>query len=61
METADKNSVVIVEVKMPFISMVVFMVKWVIAEIPAFIILGILGAIIASYLVVSQHNKYCLC
>ena len=48
METADQNSVVIVDVKMPFLSMVVFMVKWVIAAIPAFIILGILGSIIVG-------------
>ena len=48
METADNHSVVIVDVKMPFLSMVVFMVKWVIAAIPAFIILGILGSIVAA-------------
>jgi hypothetical protein len=40
-----KTEVVVVDVKMPFLSMVTFMVKWVIAAIPALIILGVLGAI----------------
>lgn len=35
--------VVVTNVQMPFWSMVVFMVKWVIASIPAFIILALLG------------------
>ena len=42
-ETADKsdnsNEVVVTDIKMSFGSMVVFMVKWVLASIPAFIIL----------------------
>lgn len=42
------NHVVITDVKMPFMSMVVFMVKWVLASIPAFIILGIIGGIAAG-------------
>jgi hypothetical protein len=48
METENNNCVVITDVKMPFISMVVFMVKAAIAAIPALIILAILGAIIVS-------------
>jgi hypothetical protein len=39
------NQVVIVDIKMPFMSMVVFMVKWVLASIPAFIILAFIAAI----------------
>ena len=39
------NHVVIVDIKMPFMSMVVFMVKWVLASIPAFIILAFIAAI----------------
>ncbi|QOP45442.1 hypothetical protein [Sulfurimonas paralvinellae] len=39
-----KNEVVITDIKMPFFSMVWFMVKWAIAAIPAFIILTLLGA-----------------
>jgi hypothetical protein len=40
-----KNEVVITDIKMPFFSMVAFMVKWTIAAIPAFIILAIIGAV----------------
>jgi hypothetical protein len=48
MGAENNNQVVITDVKMPFISMVVFMVKAAIAAIPAIIILAILGAIIAA-------------
>ena len=50
MTTDINNRVVIMDVKMPFISMVIFMVKAAIAAIPAIIILAILGAIIATVL-----------
>ncbi len=47
----EKNSntqeVIVTDIKMPFMSMVIFMVKWVIASIPAFIILGIIFAVAA--------------
>lgn len=36
----------VVDVNMPFGSMVVFMVKWAIASIPAFLILIVLGAVV---------------
>jgi len=45
-----KKEVVITDIKMPFFSMVIFMVKWVIASIPAFIILFILGALTTGVL-----------
>ena len=45
-EISGYNNVVVIDIKMPFISMVVFMVKWVIASIPALIILFILGSIL---------------
>ena len=48
MYTENNDHVVITDVKMPVISMVVFMVKAAIAAIPAIIILVILGAIIAA-------------
>jgi hypothetical protein len=38
----------VVDVTMPFASMVGFMVKWAIAAIPAFLILAALGALIAG-------------
>lgn len=44
----NTNKVTVVDVKMPFGSMVAFMVKWAIASIPAIIILIILGAIASA-------------
>src|SRR3990167_526722 len=38
--------VTIINIKMPFDSMVIFMVKWVLASIPAFIILFFLGVFV---------------
>jgi hypothetical protein len=48
--TEDSNQVVITDIKMPFMSMVVFMVKAAIAAIPAFFILFVIGAILISVL-----------
>jgi CHASE2 domain-containing sensor protein len=45
-----KNEVVITDIKMPFGSMVVFMVKWAIAAIPAFIILAFIGMFVVGFL-----------
>ena len=41
----DEMAVHVVDIKMPFVSMVAFMVKWAIASIPAIIILAALGAV----------------
>jgi CHASE2 domain-containing sensor protein len=46
----NSNEVVIVDIKMPFWSMVAFMVKWAIACIPALIILMIIGAFVFGVL-----------
>ena len=40
------NEVTITDIKMPFLSMVIFMVKAAIASIPAFIILSVIGSIV---------------
>jgi len=40
------NNVTITDIKMPFLSMVIFMVKLAIASIPAFIILSVIGSIV---------------
>ncbi len=45
METGNPDRVSIVDIRMPFWSMVVFMVKAAIASIPAFVILSALGAV----------------
>jgi len=50
MDTNDTNQVNIIDIKMPFWSMVVFMVKASIAAIPAFIILSMIGAVIMTVL-----------
>jgi hypothetical protein len=41
----DFKAVVVTDIKMPFGSMVVFMVKWAIATIPAIIILSLIASI----------------
>ncbi len=45
---SDYQEVVVTDIQMPFGSMVTFMVKWVIASIPAFIILFMLFAIVSA-------------
>lgn len=47
MEYEEERQVIVTDIRMPFLSMVVFMVKWVVASIPAIIILWIIGAILA--------------
>jgi len=51
-ERSEKQEVTIFDIKMPFISMVIFLVKLAIASIPAFIILSfifmILGLLFGS-------------
>lgn len=37
----DKQEVVVVDINIPFWSMVIFMMKWVVAAIPSFIILSL--------------------
>jgi hypothetical protein len=46
----DYSEVVVTDIKMPFGSMVFFMVKWAVATIPAIIILSVTGSIIFSLL-----------
>lgn len=53
MQSDNKQQVTIVDIKMPFISMVIFLVKFSIAAIPAFIILSfifmLLGAVFGGF------------
>jgi len=48
MDNNEINKVSIVDIKMPFWSMVVFMVKAALASIPAFIILTIIFAVLST-------------
>jgi len=50
MNNEIEKRVIVTDINMPFMSMVIFMVKWVIASIPAFIILSILGAVLTGLL-----------
>ena len=44
----ETQEVIVTDIKMSFVSMVVFMVKWVIAAIPALIILGFIGGLLMA-------------
>ncbi|MGR5067791.1 MULTISPECIES: hypothetical protein [Vibrio] len=44
----EKQEVIVVDIKMPFMSMVILMVKFAIASIPAMIILGIIFSILGA-------------
>lgn len=57
-KNANTQRAVIVDIEMPFVSMVVFMVKWALASIPAFIILSILFAILFAILGILGSNIY---
>jgi hypothetical protein len=46
----DYSEVVVTDIKMPFGSMVLFMVKWAIATIPALVLLSVIGSIIFGIL-----------
>ncbi|MBE0612354.1 MAG: hypothetical protein IH604_01680 [Burkholderiales bacterium] len=46
----DKREVVVTDIKIPFWSMVVLMVKWAIAAIPAVIILMLIGLLVSVVL-----------
>jgi len=43
--SADYGKVIVTDIKIPFRSMVVLMVKWAVATIPALIILILIGSI----------------
>jgi len=46
--STDYGKVVVADIKIPFRSMVVLMVKWAVATIPALIILILIGSIMAG-------------
>ncbi len=43
-----KQEVTVVDIKMPFMSMVIFMVKFAIASIPAFVILSLIFTLLMA-------------
>ncbi len=50
MRNENDTRVVVTDIRMPFWSMVAFMVKWAIAAIPAIVILALLGALLSALL-----------
>lgn len=46
----EQSKVVVTDIKIPFMSMVVLMVKWAVATLPALIILSVIGSIIFGIL-----------
>ncbi|TKB90928.1 MAG: hypothetical protein E8D40_10760 [Nitrospira sp.] len=62
-DETNKQAVVVTDIRMPFFSMVIFMVKWAIAAIPALFILivfgvltwGMLGGLLLS-LTIGKHT-----
>lgn len=54
------KEVAVTDIKMPFISMVIFMIKWTLASIPAIIILMILFTVFAGFLGIGpmSHRGY---
>ena len=46
----DKREVVVTDIKIPFVSMVILMVKWAVAAIPALFILFIIGGLLTMVL-----------
>lgn len=55
---APRMQVTVADIDMPFMSMVVFIVKWTIAAIPAMIILFIIGAVLAAVLGGILHSMF---
>lgn len=45
---AEPNTVVVTDIKMPFMSVVILIIKWTLASIPAMIILGFIGVLGAA-------------
>jgi hypothetical protein len=50
MGSREINEIVVTDIRMSFSSMVVFMVKWAVATIPALIILTVVGSILLGIL-----------
>ena len=44
----EPNRVIVVDLQMPFFSIVILMVKWALASIPAIIILGVIFSLVTG-------------
>jgi len=45
---SNEDRVIVTDIQMPFFSMVIFMVKWAVAAIPALFILATMGSIFSG-------------
>ena len=45
---AGRTEVTVVDIQMPFGSMVVFILKWTLASIPALVVLAVIGFVVAA-------------
>lgn len=45
-----EREVVVVDIKIPFLSMVILMVKWAVAAVPALFILFFIGALLGAFM-----------
>jgi hypothetical protein len=52
----DYGKIIVTDIKIPFRSMVVLMVKWAVATIPALIILILIGSIMQRILLCGVRN-----
>lgn len=52
----ERREVVVTDIRMPFLSMVVFLVKLAVAAIPAMIILSVIGAVVTALLGAVFHG-----
>jgi hypothetical protein len=46
--SAESNEVVVTDIKIPFWSMVILLVKWALASIPAILILFLIGVLLSA-------------
>lgn len=46
--SSEANEVVVTDIKIPFWSMVILLVKWALASIPAIIILFVIGSVLSA-------------
>ena len=56
MDAQETTKVSIIDIKMPFLSMVIFLVKLSIAAIPAFIIMSIVGSFLFAVFGTAMHS-----
>jgi hypothetical protein len=52
----ERREVVVTDIRMPFLSMVVFLVKLAVAAIPAMIILSVIGALVTALIGAAFHG-----